>query len=107
MLVGIVEGGLIDFRHPDFLHPDGTTRFVALWDQRDERGSGGVFGHGHVWTPEEMNREIRGTTRRLPRLGDDNQHVTSSAGVASGNGQGAGGFIGIAPEASIISYNFV
>ena len=32
VLVGIVDSG-IDFFHPDFRNPDGSTRLVELWDQ--------------------------------------------------------------------------
>src|SRR5262245_26717219 len=33
VLVGICDWG-IDFTHPNFRNPDGTTRLEALWDQR-------------------------------------------------------------------------
>ena len=31
-IVGIVDSG-IDFTHPDFINPDGSTRIAYLWDQ--------------------------------------------------------------------------
>jgi subtilisin family serine protease len=33
-LVGIIDVGGFDFAHEDFIGPDGTTRWVAIWDQR-------------------------------------------------------------------------
>src|SRR5262245_21768835 len=36
VIIGIVDWGF-DFAHPDFLKPDGTTRILALWDQRGRR----------------------------------------------------------------------
>jgi subtilisin family serine protease len=33
VLVGIIDVGGFDFAHPDFLAEDGTTRWVAIWDQ--------------------------------------------------------------------------
>lgn len=33
VLIGIIDVQGFDFAHPDFLHADGTTRFVAIWDQ--------------------------------------------------------------------------
>lgn len=32
ILCGIADSG-IDWRHPDFCNPDGTTRILAIWDQ--------------------------------------------------------------------------
>ncbi|MBK7470171.1 MAG: hypothetical protein IPI73_05580 [Betaproteobacteria bacterium] len=39
VIVGVVDDG-IDFRHRDFRNLDGTTRLLALWDQRDAGTSG-------------------------------------------------------------------
>lgn len=33
VLIGIIDVGGFDVAHPDFLSPDGTTRFVRIWDQ--------------------------------------------------------------------------
>src|SRR5262245_10051264 len=44
VVVGVLDWG-IDFAHPDFLHPDGTTRLLRLWDQRGVvRGSDNPYG---------------------------------------------------------------
>ena len=32
VILGIIDSG-IDFQHPAFLNPDGTTRIIAIWDQ--------------------------------------------------------------------------
>ena len=39
VLIGIVDVGGFDFAHPEFLTPDGTTRFVSIWDQGAPPGS--------------------------------------------------------------------
>jgi len=33
VIIGIIDSG-IDFQHPAFLRPDGTTRILSIWDQR-------------------------------------------------------------------------
>lgn len=39
VIVGIVDDGM-DFRHRDFRRQDGSTRFLALWDQRTTGAAG-------------------------------------------------------------------
>ena len=34
VLIGIIDVGGFDFSHEDFLNPDGTTRWLSIWDQR-------------------------------------------------------------------------
>ena len=47
VIVGVVDDGL-DFRHPDFLNADGTTRLLSLWDMRAAARGTDVGGAGHV-----------------------------------------------------------
>ncbi|WP_037887460.1 DUF4056 domain-containing protein [Streptomyces sp. NRRL S-87] len=54
VVIGIADWG-IDFAHPDFRRPDGTSRLLALWDQRpvDHRDPGHpAWNPGHrAWDP--------------------------------------------------------
>ena len=64
VVVGIVDWGL-DFVHPDFRNPDGSTRILALWDQRGRprTESPQPYGYGLVHTREEINRALRQAIR--------------------------------------------
>jgi len=96
----------IDIAHPDFRNPDGSTRLLALWDQR---GSGGVsprYGYGRVHDRAAINRALR-QADPFAALGyacADRGHGSHVLGIAAGNGR-AGGPEGVAPEADIVFVN--
>src|SRR6186713_1012523 len=56
IVIGVVDWGF-DFRHPDFRRPDGSSRILALWDQRGGKlpHSPQPFGYGVVHTREAIN----------------------------------------------------
>ena len=109
VLVGFVDTGL-DFDHPGLKGPDGRTRVVALWDQRDG-GTGPApapYGYGHVHDRRAIDAALR-TPEPYETLGyhpadadrtgrgAHGQHVCD---IAVGNG-GGGGLVGLAPEADV------
>jgi hypothetical protein len=107
VVVGFVDWGC-DFRHPNFRHPDGSTRLCALWDQR---GSGAAmsprpYGYGVLHTRRQINEALRASDPYdvlgyHPSDADrdgSGTHGTHVMDIAVGNGR-AGGPIGIAPEA--------
>lgn len=115
VVVGIIDSGL-DWRHPDFRRPDGSTRIKFLWDASDRsfEESGGVVGSppplggkGTVYTEGQINAALKGLGRVSMR--DECGHGTHVTGVAAGNGAGgklelpAGTFVGMAPEADIVA----
>ncbi|RMD70468.1 MAG: hypothetical protein D6819_04220 [Gammaproteobacteria bacterium] len=112
-IVAIVDSG-IDWRHPDFRNPDGTTRILYLWDPSDpsfsQSGIGSPpppGGKGTVYTADQINAALLGLG--TVNSEDECGHGSHVAGIAAGNGGGGGGgippgtFVGMAPEADIIA----
>lgn len=120
VIVGVIDTG-IDWRHEDFIRPDGTSRILAIWDIFDNsyQSSNGSIGSkppvfledsqtflGTIYTNEQINAAIRGnaTINSFDRFG----HGTAVAGTAAGNGRAtgnnvpAGTYDGVAPDADLI-----
>lgn len=114
--IGIIDSG-IDWRHGDFIGPDGKTRILAIYDLFDDTfaKSGGKIGNapplrdengpmGTVYTGAQIDLALQGKLK----IGtmDIGGHGTAVAGTAAGNGRGAGAqadqYAGVAPEASLI-----
>ncbi|MCU1267888.1 MAG: peptidase and in kexin sedolisin [Acidobacteria bacterium] len=120
VIVGVVDTG-IDWRHPDFIRPDGSSRILYLWDMYDNsyQTSGGKIGNpgptleaggdvlpGTVYTNAQIDAALggTGTVNSMDYFG----HGTAVAGTAAGNGRAtanglpAGTYTGVAPEADLI-----
>jgi len=93
VLLAILDTGT-DFTHPDFLHPDGSTRFVAYWDQTADDGAGVVCTGLMIATGECPNNAEQPIGGFAPR-----GHGTHVAGIAAGNDAT---FRGVAPGALLI-----
>ena len=109
-VIGVVDWG-IDFGHSDFRRPDGTTRLLAIWDQRGgpRPASPAPYGYGAVYTAEQINRALQArdpyaalgyhpADADIDRNGTHGSHVL---GITAGNGR-AGGPAGIAPGADLV-----
>jgi len=57
VLLGVVDWGF-DFTHPDFRNADGSTRIVALWDQRGAPSPGNRFGYGVIHDRAAIDRAL-------------------------------------------------
>jgi subtilisin family serine protease len=102
-VVAVLDWGC-DFAHPDFRNADGSTRLIALWDQRAD-GSGGPYGYGRIHSRAAINRALAepdpfAALGYRPSLSSAPAHGTHVLGIAVGNGRG-GGPAGVAPEADI------
>jgi subtilisin family serine protease len=109
VVIGLIDWGA-DFAHADFINEDGTTRFIALWDQNHPQNqmSPQPFGYGKMYNRDAINKALKTTTPYAalgyhPGIGDPKgkgMHGTHVMGIACANGRS--GQKGIAPEAEII-----
>ena len=94
-----------------FRRPDGATRFLALWDQRDQASGARLqpYGYGAVHRRDDIDRALR-DPRPYERLGyhpaiadprGQGTHGTRTLDIAAGNGR-SGGPLGIAPQADLL-----
>lgn len=103
VIVGIIDSG-IDFTHPDFINPDGTSRILFLWDQTVAGNPPAGFRNGTEFSNARINEALgSGAPFTIVPSLDVAGHGTAVAGVAAGNGRASGGAQrGAAPEASLI-----
>lgn len=111
-LIAIIDSG-IDFRHPDFRNPDGTTRIAYLWDQTImpdvSRGWFSPEGYplGTLFSRAQIDLALSQPTlsevQNICPSTDLSGHGTHIAGIAAGNGRASSGvYRGIAYEAELI-----
>ncbi len=112
VVVGVIDTG-IDWRHPDFIQPDGkTSRILALWDQVRKPKSGDNSGPGSVgveYLQDDISKAIQGKRTLNTKDSDtDDGHGTHVAGIAAGSGSAsscchsANTYVGVAPGADLI-----
>ena len=115
-VVGILDWGM-DFAFPSFRHNDGSSRLLALWDQRDAavNQKNNRWGYGRILTRKNINRALLANdpyealdyhpadadSRSRYTESWQGAHGTHVSDIAAGNGLG-GGMPGVAPEADII-----
>ena len=101
-IVAAIDSG-IDFSHPDFRYPDGTTRILYLWDQSIVGNPPEGYYLGTEYTSEMINEALKATTAKdrkqiVPSV-DVSGHGTHVMGIAAGNGRASeGSYAGCAPN---------
>lgn len=112
VLIAVIDSG-IDYMHPDFQNPDGSTRILALWDQTIApdpsagRYSPAGYNLGTLYTQEQINAAIHADNAQerfeLCSSIDSSGHGTHVAGIAAGNGRASDGvYRGVAYNASLL-----
>ncbi len=105
VIVGIVDSGL-DLKHADFLDPAGKTRVIAAWDQTVSGTPPGVIGSNNFnYGAACTSADIDAGTCPMDDINGHGTHVLGTAagdGSATGNGEPAYQFAGVAPQADLI-----
>lgn len=116
VLVGIVDTG-IDYTNSVFLHKDGTSKIISLWDQTidsEDRypgeatyGEGIIYGepayYGTEYGMDQINQALYSDNPfDIVPSRDDIGHGTMLAGIAAGSEIPASSFSGVAPDAELV-----
>lgn len=113
VFVAVIDSG-IDYTLADFCNADGTTRIRALWDQslnpREGESAPEGYGIGVEYTKERIDEALKALTLaergKVVASRDASGHGTAVAGIAAGNGRGAGGdyrrYAGVAPDSELL-----
>ena len=110
VVVAHIDWGM-DFAHPDFRKPDGSTRLLALWDQAaaDDPERPNRYGYGRIHSAADIDRALAAPDPYAalgyhPAASDPlgfGSHGTHVISISAGNG-GGGGPVGLAPAADLV-----
>ncbi|RDY24571.1 peptidase S8 [Romboutsia maritimum] len=99
VLIAVADTG-IDYLHPDFIYPDGTSKIAYLWDQTKEGNPPKGYYIGTEYTREDINEAI---ARNDPSLSQDEVgHGTMISGICAGLGNVNKEYAGMAEDAELI-----
>ena len=100
--IAILDSG-VDYRHPDFCTSSGESRILSYWDQTLPYDGSNPYRIGYIFSNNDLNALINGTSLSPSPSADFSGHGTHIAGICAGNGRNSGGKNhGAAPEASLI-----
>ena len=92
VLVAVIDSG-IDYKHQEFLNPDGSSRILYLWDQMAVGTPPTGYTMGREFTQEDLNQSL--SEDRDAVTADTSGHGTAVAAIAAGNS-------GVAYESELI-----
>lgn len=92
VLVAVIDSG-IDYRHREFLNPDGSSRILYLWDQMAVGTPPTGYTMGREFTQEDLNQSLSEGGAAV--TADTSGHGTAVAAIAAGNS-------GVAYESELI-----
>lgn len=99
VIISIVNSG-IDYLHPDFIYPDGTSKILYLWDQTKDGSPPEGFNIGTEYTREDINKAI---AEKNPNLSIDEEGIgTALGGICAGLGSLNKSYAGVAEGADLI-----
>ncbi|MCU9812524.1 S8 family serine peptidase [Paraclostridium sp. AKS81] len=99
VVIGIVNSG-INYLHPDFIYPDGTSKILYLWDQTKDGKPPEGFSIGTEYTREEINKAI---AEKNHNLSNDEEGIgTALGGICAGLGSLNKAYAGVAEGADLI-----
>ncbi|MFB6247714.1 MAG: S8 family serine peptidase [Salinibacter sp.] len=108
VLACVIDTG-IDWSHPAFRGPGGSSRIRALWDQtlasRSSERSPSGFGYGVAYTRSDIERALSNESSGAVRSMDTHGHGTHVAATLAGTGAATAARThrGMAPEAGIVA----
>ncbi len=106
VLTAIIDSG-VDYSHPDFRNPDGTSRILELWDQTIQGTPPEGYFDGTLYTRDQLNEALAQPTRErqlqlVPSV-DLSGHGTHVCGIMAGNGRASNGqYRGVAYQSDIV-----
>jgi len=102
VIVGVIDTG-IDYRHPAFRYPDGSSRILSIWDQTIQAGPPPEgFPYGTEYTRELLNEALMlEEPLSLVPSSDPDGHGTAIASIIAGSPDPENSFSGIAPDAGL------
>lgn len=120
VVVGVIDSG-INFKHESFRNNDGTSRILAIWDQRDDDtgptpqdygAADNLFDgldYGSVFDKEAIDNALKESDPvPIPHKDSKSGHGTHVAGIAAGNGRqddicvDTFTYAGVAPDADLV-----
>jgi subtilisin family serine protease len=96
VVLGIIDDGF-EWRHPDLVNNDSTSRIRYLWDQAHVNPNffEDFYAYGSSWNKAQIDS---GLITHNPNI-----HGSHVLGTAAGNARAANKYIGIAPESEIVA----